>query len=272
MALGGFNLEVAAGEIVGLLGPNGAGKSTCIQHVLGLLSPDEGSVEIFGSSPLRLETRRLIGCTPQDSGFLEHVTVRETLALVAAHYPNPANVDEMLSRFGLENLAQRKTTALSGGQRRCLSLACAFVGKPQLVLLDEPTTGLDVDIRGRLWEVMREFASGGGTILLTTHYLEEAEALASRIVVVRNGKVFFSGDVSTIKAQLGVKRVDFFSDDNVKVHAAKIEKRGRQYQVWTADPDQFVRELVENHSFSGLEVRSVSLEEAFLMLMAEAGS
>lgn len=273
-ALDGMDFEIKQGEILCLLGPNGAGKSTTIQHLLGLLSADSGKVEIFDQAPTFRQVRQRIGCTPQDSGFLEQATVRETLELIAAHYPGPADIDATLDKFGLAELASRHTKALSGGQRRCLSLACAFVGNPDLVLLDEPTTGLDVDVRRRLWQVVRDYAKSGGTVLLTTHYIEEAEALATRVVVINRGRVLKSGDVASIKSAFGVKEVAFCTPEKVNFSSVvkvecQEEHQGNRYRVWTADSDAFIKDLARTHALTDLEIKSITLEEAFLGLLKE---
>ncbi|MEY4615230.1 MAG: hypothetical protein RJB66_190 [Pseudomonadota bacterium] len=269
-ALDGLDFEIKKGEILCLLGPNGAGKSTALLHILGLMTPDEGSIEVFNGKPSALSTKRKMGCTPQDSGFLEHATLTEVLELVAAHYPNPRNIAETLKEFGISQLAHRQTRALSGGQRRCLSLACAFVGNPELVLLDEPTTGVDVDVRRRLWQIIREYSLQGGTVLLTTHYLEEAEELATRIVVVQSGRVLTSGDLNSIKAQLGLKQVEFRAKPALRFSADfEVNENNGHYRVLTANADSFVRDLAINHPFTHLEVKGLSLEEAFLKIVEE---
>lgn len=269
-ALNGLSFELHPGEITCLLGPNGAGKSTAISLLLGLAKPDSGLVEAFGDGVDQKQVRRRIGCTPQNTDFPEHLKVKEVLSLVRAHYPRPHDIDTTLERFGLSSLRERKSQALSGGQRRCLALACAFIGAPDLVLLDEPTTGLDVDIRRRLWAVVRDFAARGGSVLLTTHYLEEAEELASRILLMKEGRIFREGDVRSIKAGLGLKQISFRCREKLRVAVSTTGPiaidRGL-YRVKTSEPDAFIRDLARLHDFEDLAVESLSLEDAFLHLL-----
>lgn len=182
-ALDGFDLVVERGERVVMLGPNGAGKSTAISILLGLRRPDRGSVLVLGGSPTEPTVRRRVGCTPQQTVFPETLRVTEIVRFVQAHYPRPRR--DLLAAFELEPLASRQVGGLSGGERRRLGCALAFAGDPDLAVLDEPSAGLDVESRLRLWETIR---AHHGTVLLTTHSFEEADALATRIVVVNQGR------------------------------------------------------------------------------------
>jgi ABC-2 type transport system ATP-binding protein len=184
-ALDGFDLVVERGERVVMLGPNGAGKSTAISILLGLRSPDTGTVLVLGGKPGELAVRRRVGCAPQQTAFPETLRVREIVDFVRAHYPRPLPSGELLVRFRLAHLAARQVGGLSGGERRRLGCALAFAGNPEVVVLDEPSAGLDVEARLALWETLRAHA---GTILMTTHSFEEADALATRIVVVNRGR------------------------------------------------------------------------------------
>jgi ABC-2 type transport system ATP-binding protein len=207
-ALRGFDLDVRAGEVVALLGPNGAGKTTAVQVMLGLRRPDAGEVTVLGAPPGSLGVRRRVGVTLQEMGAPELLRVGEVLSFVRAHYPAPRPFDELLERFGLSGLVRRQVGGLSGGERRRLALALAFAGDPELVFLDEPTTGLDVESRLQVWAALRAFASAKGTILLTTHYLEEAEALATRVAVMRAGRVIRVGPAPEIKRELGTDKLE----------------------------------------------------------------
>jgi ABC-2 type transport system ATP-binding protein len=198
-ALDGFALAVAPGEIVALLGPNGAGKTTAVNVLLGLRRPDGGVAEVFGRDPRDWRARLQIGATPQEMSFPPTLRVREILAFARAHYPAPAPTGSLLGRFGLEDTAQRHVGGLSGGQRRRVAVALAFAGAPRLVVLDEPTTGLDVESRRAVWTALREYAGEGGAVLLTTHNLDEAEALADRIVVVAGGVAVATGAPAELK-------------------------------------------------------------------------
>jgi ABC-2 type transport system ATP-binding protein len=267
-ALDGLDFKILKGEIACLLGPNGAGKSTTLQLLLGVIKPDAGHVEVFGIAPDSISAKTRIGCTPQETGFLDHLKVQETLSLVAAHYPRPRKINEMLENFGLAQVRNRQTHALSGGQRRCLALACAFVGSPDFVILDEPTTGLDVDIRRRLWSEIRNFANAGGSVLFSTHYLGEAEELASRVLVMNSGRLIAEGKPDLIKSELALKEVEFHCESDVAIPLqTRFTREGARFRVWTSHADDFVKELSRNYDFRDLEVRSVSLEEAFIMLL-----
>jgi ABC-2 type transport system ATP-binding protein len=184
-ALDGLDLVVDRGERVVVLGPNGAGKTTAISILLGLRRPDRGTVLVFGASPTQLDVRRRLGCAPQQSAFPETLTVGGIVDFVRAHYPRPLPTADLLARFGLVRLGSRQVGGLSGGERRRLGCALAFAGDPELVVLDEPSTGLDVESRVALWQAIVE---DGRTVLLTTHSFEEADALATRVVVLRSGR------------------------------------------------------------------------------------
>jgi ABC-2 type transport system ATP-binding protein len=206
-ALRGVDLRLHPGELVALLGPNGAGKSTAVGLLLGQRRPDAGSARLFGRDPTLPAARRQVGATPQEIGFPDNHTVREVIDLVRVHYPNPAAAEELLGRFGLADVAGRRAGGLSGGQTRRLAVALAFAGRPRAVVLDEPTTGLDVDSRHRLWEAVRAFVADGGAVLLTTHYLEEAQALASRVLVIAGGELIAQGSIEELVDLAGLGQV-----------------------------------------------------------------
>jgi ABC-2 type transport system ATP-binding protein len=193
LALDRIDLAVDAGEVVALLGPNGAGKTTALSILLGLRRPDEGNAEIFGTDPRRPPARVAIGVTPQEAGFPPTLRVREIVDLVRAHFPFPAPTDELLERFDLIGIARRQAGGLSGGERRRLAVALAFAGEPAAIFLDEPTAGLDVESRRSVWKEIDQYSLDGGTVLLTTHYLEEAERLAEKIVLLARGRVVAEG-------------------------------------------------------------------------------
>jgi ABC-type multidrug transport system ATPase subunit/membrane protease YdiL (CAAX protease family) len=199
-ALDGFSLTVAEAEIVALLGPNGAGKTTAVNLLLGLRRADSGLVELFGRDPRAWRARFDIGTTPQEMSFPPTLRVREIVEFARAHYPNARATADLLAQFGLEEVAVRQAGGISGGQRRRLALALAFAGSPRLAVLDEPTTGLDVEARRAVWAVLAEHARDGGAVLLTTHNLDEAEALADRIVVVSHGAVVAAGTPADLMA------------------------------------------------------------------------
>ena len=252
-ALRDVSLAADRNEIVALLGPNGAGKTTAIEIALGLRSPDGGRATIFGGSPRSTAVRRRIGVTPQESGFPDMLRVGEILAFVAAHYPRPMALHDALADFGLDELAKRRAGALSGGESRRVALALAFVGNPELVVLDEPTTGLDVESRRRLWRTLRRFGQDR-CVIFTTHYLEEAEANATRVVVLDRGRTLFDGEPEALRGRVGRRSVSY------------VGANGR-VAVRPEDADEYVRTLVRSgNDFSDLEVTRPSLEEAFLTL------
>ncbi|MFI6632846.1 ABC transporter ATP-binding protein [Nonomuraea fuscirosea] len=268
LALDRLSLGIGAGELVGLLGPNGAGKSTLINLFAGLRRPTSGTVELFGGSPLDPVMRRGIGVTPQETGLPESLRVKEIVDFVSAHFRERAGRKELLARFGLDDLAGRQVGGLSGGQRRRLAVALAFAGRPRLVFLDEPTTGLDVEARHALWDGIRSFHEEGGTVLLTSHYLEEIEALAQRVVVIGSGRVLADDTVRAVRDLVGVRRVSLVAGDLPELPGVLGSERvdGRTTLV-TTDPDRLVVELVRSGTpFSGLEIRPTTLEEAFLAL------
>ena len=202
-ALDAVDLEVEAGDVLALLGPNGAGKTTALSLLLGLRRPDSGKVELFGRDPRVPAARVAVGSTPQESGFPPTLRVRELVDLVRAHFPAPAPAGELLDRFGLTGLARRQTGGLSGGERRRPSVALAFAGRPRAVFLDEPTAGLDVESRRAVWQELRAYSAAGGTVLLTTHHVEEAEVLASRVVLLARGRVVAEGSPGELSMRAG---------------------------------------------------------------------
>ncbi|MEV0161835.1 ABC-2 type transport system ATP-binding protein [Nonomuraea fuscirosea] len=271
LALDHVSLDLRAGELVGLLGPNGAGKSTLINLFAGLRRPTSGTVELFGGSPLDPVRRRGIGVTPQETGLPESLRVGEITDFVSAHFPDRVGTPELLARFGLGDLARRQVGGLSGGQRRRLAVALAFAGRPRLVFLDEPTTGLDVEARRALWDGIRSFHEEGGTVLLTSHYLEEIEALAERVLVVGSGRVLADDTVGAVRGMVGTRRVSLVADRLPELPGVlAAERAGDRFDLVVSDPDRLVVALVRSGApFSGLEIRPATLEEAFLALTAE---
>lgn len=201
-ALDGFDMRIREGEIHALLGPNGAGKTTAFGLLLGLRHPDSGTVTLLGGNPRNPTTRGGVGATPQEPAFPEKLRVAEVLDFVRAYFPDTWPTAELLDRFGLTDLARRETGGLSGGEKRRLAVAVAFAGKPWLAVLDEPTTGLDVEVRRAVWHAVREYVRAGGTVLLTTHYLEEAEALADRVTLIHRGAAVVTGTVGEVTAKV----------------------------------------------------------------------
>ena len=272
-ALDNVSLEIRAGEALGLLGPNGAGKSTLLNLLCGLRTPDSGTVELFGRSPRDPLARRELGTTPQATSLPPTLRVRETVDFVAAHYAEPVPTPDLLADFGLSEIAAKQCGGLSGGQQRRLMVALALVGNPRLVILDEPTTGLDVQARENLWERLGEYRRTGGTLLITSHYLEEIQALSGRVVVLNNGSVVADGTVDEIRGHVSVSKVSFHTTLPQSAFASLPESAGTSVgadgtvTVMSRDADETVRRLVrDNVPFSRLEVHTASLEEAFLAL------
>ena len=269
LALDRLNLDVHAGELVGLLGPNGAGKSTLVNLLTGVRRPSSGRVELCGGDPRDPATRRVLGVTPQETGLPGALRVGEVVDFVRAHFPEPLGRDELLDRFGLADLVKRQTGGLSGGQKRRLAVALAFVGRPRIVFLDEPTTGLDVEARRALWDGIRAFHADGGTVVLTSHYLEEIEALAERVVVIGGGRVLADDTVAAVRGLVAIRRVSLTSGVPLPDLPGVVgsERAGDRLHLLTPDADRLVRDLVTHDvGFVDLEVRPTSLEEAFLTL------
>ncbi len=277
-ALDDVSLAIHAGEVVALLGPNGAGKTTAVSLLLGLLRPTAGTVRLFGENPKEAANRVKVGAMLQISGVPETLKVKEHLDLFRSYYPNPLGAADVLELAGLAEVADRPYGKLSGGQQQRLHLALALCGNPDLVFLDEPTTGLDVGSRRALWETIRGFVQGGRTVVLTTHYLEEADALADRVVVVDHGRIIAEGTPSAIKAQTAGRKIRAVT----RLSAAFVEnlpgvtsvrRDGAAFEILAVEAESVVLELLTNDpSLSGLEVVSAGLEDAFLALTAETSA
>lgn len=273
-ALESVDLTVRSGELVGMLGPNGAGKTTLLSLITGLRAPSSGTVRLFGGDPRSPANRIRLGNTPQQTGLPDHLRVGEVIEFVARHFPNPMPVTELLDRFGLTELAGRQSAGLSGGQQRRLVVALAFVGNPALVILDEPTTGLDVDARHALWDAVRDYHRDGGAVILTSHYLEEVEALAHRVVVIDGGRVLADDTMTRIRDRVSVRKVSVSAAALPELPtAAQITRVDDRFDILTSDADQLVRELVlSGTAFSDLEVTGASLEQAFVTMTQNPGT
>lgn len=270
-ALQDISFSVFPGEVLAFLGPNGAGKSTTLKLLLGLRQPTTGKVKLFGDSPHSLTAKRRIGVTPQDLDFPGNLTVLEVLDLVCSTF-GEKNCRALVERLELSEFAHRKTGGLSGGERRRLGLACALAGKPDLILLDEPTTGLDVESRHLLWKVIQEEQARGAAVLLTTHYLDEVEKLAHRVLVIDRGQKLFEGSVAQIKSRVDFHKIEFELAEGTPLvlDCVSIERSGNRVKVIAHDSDYTVRELVKKEiPFSYLQVSQASLEEAFLQFRRE---
>jgi ABC-2 type transport system ATP-binding protein len=278
-AVRGIDLVIAPGETVAILGPNGAGKTTTLDMVLGLTRPDRGRVTVFGVPPASAVRSGWVGGMLQTGTPLDRLTVRELVTLMASYYPRPLSVDDVLRTTGCADLARRFTNRLSGGQVQRVRFAAALVGDPDLLVFDEPTAGIDVEGRHDFWDAMRGIAAQGKTVVFATHYLEEADAFADRVVLMTRGRIVADGPATEIKARVGVRtiRATLPGADVARLSALpgvmNAERRGDAVTLSCSDADAALRSL---HSmFSGMrdiEVRGSSLEEAFLELTAEQRS
>jgi len=276
-ALRGVDFAVRAGEVVALLGPNGAGKTTAVKLLLGLLQPTAGKARVFGGDPTNPENRMLTGAMLQVGRVPETLRVREHIDLFSSYYENPMPLAEVLAAAGLEKLTDRKFGDLSGGQRQRVLFALAICGNPDLLFLDEPTVGLDVEARRTLWDEIRRMVDRGKTVLLTTHYLQEADALADRVAVINQGEIIAQGTPAEIKAKTAGKRIRCITSlslDFVRqipgVTGVKEDREAIEIHGVEAEP--IVRELLARDArLAGLEVTSAGLEEAFLALTQDNG-
>ena len=275
-ALGGVDIEVRAGELLAVLGPNGAGKSTAIALWLGLQEADAGEVTLLGGAPRDLARRRGLGVMLQDVELPKELQVRELVHLAASYYDSPMTVDEALKLAGVEQLATRRYGKLSGGQKRQAQFAVAICGRPRVLFLDEPTVGLDVQAREALWNSVRRLIAEGCSIVLTTHYLEEAEALADRIVVVTKGRVIAAGSVDDMRALVARRQIACISKlpvDAIRAWAGVVDVQYAQDRllITATDAEDVVRRLLAaDPLLSKLEVRQAGLNEAFTELTREA--
>lgn len=275
-ALAGLSFQLKKGELLALLGPNGAGKSTSLSLFMGLRSQDQGEVLVFGESPRKLSVKERVGATPQELGFPGLLRVDELLHFVQAHYPKKRDLKELIQKLKLESFLSRKAGGLSGGEKRRLGLAMALCGDPEVVFLDEPTTGMDVESRRELWNIIESLIKENRSVVLTTHYLEEVEALASRVVVVDQGKSMFDGTVEQIKSKVDIRKVSFITKTTVGAFekwpgVVAAEAKAARLTLFTHDSDKLVTDLVENKiNFQDLVIELSSLEEAFLHLRQNA--
>ncbi|MFF2813273.1 ABC transporter ATP-binding protein [Streptomyces sp. NPDC058000] len=275
-AVDGLELTIAPGETVALLGRNGAGKSTTLTMLLGLLPPTEGEVRLFGGTPESAVRAGRVGAMLQDGKPIPRVTVRELVGFVAATYPRPMDVDEALELAGLDAFAGRRIDRLSGGQAQRVRFAVALAGNPELLVLDEPTAALDVEARRAFWASMRSYARRGNTVLFSTHYLEEADEHADRIVVLDRGRVAADGSGAEIRRRAGGSSVslDLAGASSEPLAGlpgvCAVEIHGDRARLRSTDSDATVRALAELDLIRGLQVAPASLEDAFLALTTRA--
>jgi ABC-2 type transport system ATP-binding protein len=272
-AVRGIDVSIERGETVALLGPNGAGKSTTIDMLLGLLRPDKGDVSLFGQPPASAIDKGAIGAMLQTGSLIRDLSVRELVTMMASLYPAPLRVDEVLELSGIEDISDRLTQRLSGGQTQRVRFAIALVSNPELLVLDEPTVAMDVEGRHGFWTTMREFASRGKTVVFATHYLEEADAYADRAVLMAHGRVVADGPTTEIKAMVGT-RVIRATLPGVDVDAllelagvTHVDRRGEAVMLHCTDSDAAIRTLLATYPDArDIEISGAGLEEAFLQL------
>jgi ABC-2 type transport system ATP-binding protein len=275
-AVDGIDLRIRPGEVVALLGPNGAGKTTTVDMLLGLSGPTEGSVRVYGRAPHDAVALGLVSAVMQSGGLLKDYTVEETVRLTAVLFGRPrASVGEALERAGIADIGGRLVGKCSGGQQQRLRFAMALLPDPELLILDEPTTGMDVGGRHDFWQAIREDARGGRTVIFATHYLEEADAYADRVVFVRRGRIVADGTAAEVKAMAsgrtvratlpGVPAAELAAIAGVE----RVEVRGDTVYLHGRDTDAVARFLLNETAARDLEITSRNLEEAFLTLTAD---
>ena len=275
-AVRGLDLELHRGTTVALLGPNGAGKTTTIDMMIGLTKPDAGTVSLFGRSPGEAVKSGMIGAMTQTGQLIDYLTVRELVTMVARIYPAPLDVDEALAISGSASFADRQTRKLSGGETQRVRFAMALVADAELLVLDEPTVALDVEGRRDFWNAMRAFAARGKTVVFATHYLDEADAYADRIVLMSHGRIVADGAPTEIKATVG-GRIIRATLPGVEVSALEalrgvtgVDRKGGAITLNCSDSDATLRELLVAYpDVRDIEVRGAGLEEAFLELTVD---
>jgi ABC-2 type transport system ATP-binding protein len=279
-AVNGLSLQIGSGETVALLGPNGAGKTTAVELLLGLANPDAGVVQLFGGPPADAVAAGRVGSMLQDAGLPQGAKVAELIDLIHSLYPDPLSVADALHLADLGAVAGRRVERLSGGQRQRVRLALALAGNPELLILDEPTAALDVDARRTFWDRVRVYVAGGRTVLFATHRLEEADAVADRVVVIAGGRLLADGTPDQVKAHAaGRSTISVAADglsrlllENLPAVETVRQDRGR-LTLTTSDPDATIRALLHQlPHVQGLEVTQVGMEEAFRHLTRQGGT
>jgi ABC-2 type transport system ATP-binding protein len=277
-ALSNFSMTLHAGEVVALLGPNGAGKTTAVRLLLGLMGADSGSVRVLGRDPRDADARTRIGAMLQVSRVPEMLRVREHIDLFRSYYPHPLSTEEVIRMARLESVANQMFGKLSGGQKQRALFGLALCGNPDLIFLDEPTVGMDIESRRALWDQVRALSAAGKTVLLTTHYLEEADILASRIVVINKGTLLCEGTPAEIKHRVSGRRIRCITKLDPeflqKLPTVSEVQQDREAVVILAEhPERVVREmLLRDESLHGLEISAAALEDAFLALTSDASA
>lgn len=276
LALDGVTLEVRRGQVVALLGPNGAGKTTAISLLLGLLDVDAGKATLFDETPRSLAARRRIGAMLQTTAVPDTLQVGELIALFRSYYPQPRTVADITELAGVPDLLRCRYGKLSGGQQRRVQFALAIAGRAEILFLDEPTTGLDIDARATMWSTIRSFVAEGCAVVLTTHYLEEAEALADRVAVLARGRIVAEGSVAQIRARVGQRRIRCITALDAVAIAGwpavrSAAREGDRIEIVTDAAETVVRRLLDQDArLQELEIQRAGLAEAFVEITKEA--
>jgi ABC-2 type transport system ATP-binding protein len=274
-AVRGLDIEIESGEIVAILGPNGAGKTTTIDMILGLSQPSQGEVSVYDMQPREAIGRGLVSAVMQTGGLLKDLTVAETVEYTGSLFAHSQDPREVLSRAGIAEIADRRVAKCSGGEQQRLRFALALLSDPELLVLDEPTTGMDVEGRRSFWASIRKDAEQGRTVLFATHYLEEADAYADRIILLRHGKIVADGTAAEIKAMAAGRtvRATLPDADEAALRALpgldSVEVRGETVLIHTNDSDAAARYLLTQTSARDLEIAARGIEEAFLALTGD---
>jgi ABC-2 type transport system ATP-binding protein len=275
-ALDGVNLQVRRGQVLALLGPNGAGKTTAISLLLGLLDADAGTANLFGAQPRSLAARRRIGAMLQTTAVPDTLQVGELIALFRSYYPQPRTVADIAELAGVSDLLKRRYGKLSGGQQRRVQFALAIAGRAEILFLDEPTTGLDIDARSTLWKTIRTLVAEGCAIVLTTHYLEEAEALADRVAVLARGCIVAEGTGAQIRARVAQRKIRCISTMDAQAIAQwpgvrSATRDGERIEIVVDTAEAVVRRLLDQDAqLQELEIQRAGLAEAFVEITREA--
>lgn len=274
-AVDGLDLRIEPGEIVAFLGPNGAGKSTTTEMITGLTTPDRGTVRVFGQAPLDAVGSGRVGAMLQGGALLSDASVRQLLALMHGLYPNPLSIAEVIQRADLGSFLTTRTDKLSGGQAQRVRYALAIMPDPELLILDEPTVAMDVDVRRRFWASMRQFTAAGKTVLFATHYLDEADDVADRIVVLAHGRLVADGTAAQIKSRVAGRTIGLAADIGDTsllgglTGVVGIESTGSRWSIHSTDSDATLRSLLDLFPQAhDIEISSARLEDAFLALTA----
>lgn len=289
-AVDGIDIRIGSGDVVALLGPNGAGKTTTLDMMLGLIPPSSGSLEVLGGSPSDAVRAGRISALLQTGGLLADMTVRETVRYVAATYEDPAPIEEVLERTGLVELAGRRVSKCSGGEQQRLKFALALLAEPDVLILDEPTTGMDVGARRKFWDTMHAEATEGRTVIFATHYLQEAEEFANRIILMNRGKIAADGSMQDVRAIAGMRRVrakvgggrggsggqcgsggqhradELIAAVTTAFAGTTASFDGETLHIITPDSDAVARHVLADPAVSDVTITDSSLEDAFMTL------